>query len=195
MKKNINLILTAACLAFALSSCQKTSITELNQATTAPQPKTDNGEILIGGKEPGEECTPTTVSLMAGQHINVGSVSVTNDAEYIYVTYTTTGNWVLSQTHLYVGACHLIPVNNSGNPRIGHFPYRSGHANLNTYTYRVPATAIINCGCIAAHAVVKKLNGSGNVVQTETAWGNGTQITPGGSWAMKFAYCACIGGN
>ena len=190
MKKNINFILTAACLAFGLYSCQKTSINELTQPNSPLQSKT--GKSGIGtGRGSGDECAPTTVSLIAGQNMNAGSVTVTNDLNYVYVTYSTTGNWVLTQTHLYVGNCSLIPVNNSGNPRIGQFPYSSAHANLNTYTYQIPIAVLSGCGCIAAHAVVKKLNGSGQVIQTETAWGNGTQITPGGSWAMKFSYCLC----
>jgi len=48
------------------------------------------------------------------------------------------------------------------------------------------------CASIAAHAVVKQLNGSGQVIQTETGWDQGTRINfSGGNWGMKFDYCSC----
>ena len=44
--------------------------------------------------DPSSLCPPTEVTLIAGQTINSGTVSVTNDAEYIYVTYTTAATGV-----------------------------------------------------------------------------------------------------
>ncbi|MBK8610035.1 MAG: hypothetical protein IPL84_08805 [Chitinophagaceae bacterium] len=132
--------------------------------------------------------------LVAGQSINAGTVSVTNDDEYIYVTYNTANGWFLTETHLYVGDCAAIPVNNPGNPIPGHFPYSGTHANLTSYTYQVPISQIApgSCGCIAAHAVVKQYNSSNQVINSQTAWGNGTRINPsGGNWGMKFEYCSC----
>ena len=143
---------------------------------------------------PGEGCPAKTVQLTAGQTINAGSVTVTNDADFIYVTYTSTNGYLLTQTHLYVGNCSTIPVNNPGNPIPGQFPYNSNHAYLTTFTYQVPISAIPQgaCGCIAAHAVVVKLNFSGQVVEQQTGWGQGTVINPNGtSWGMKFEYCSC----
>ena len=142
----------------------------------------------------GEPCEPTTVMLVAGQTIDAGTVTVTNDANYIYVTYTTTNGWVLSQTHLYVGDCALIPINNPGNPIPGQFPYAGTHNNLTTYTYQIPISKIPleACGCIAAHAVVKKYNASNQLIDTQTGWGNGVRINlTGGNWGMKFDYCSC----
>lgn len=138
---------------------------------------------------PVSECTPTVVTLIAGQHIDAGTVTVTNDANFIYVTYNTANGYVLSQTHLFVGECALIPVNRPGNPIPGQFPYASAHSNLTSYTYEIPITAIPvgGCGCIAAHAVVSLATGGG----TQTAWGNGTVINPDGQWGMKFDYCSC----
>ena len=42
----------------------------------------------------------TETTLMAGQNIPVGSVVVENDAQYLYVTYQTDGNWLITETHL-----------------------------------------------------------------------------------------------
>ncbi len=157
-------------------------------------PGDGNKEIVLG-REGDPVCVTTEVTLIAGQTINSGTVSVSNDGQYIYVTYTTTNGWKLSQTHLYVGDCALIPVNNPGNPIPGQFPYSSSHANVTSYTYQVPLSQIPagSCGCIAAHAVVKQFNGSNQQIGQETAWGNGVLINlSGGNWGMKFDYCSCF---
>jgi len=153
----------------------------------------DNGGIF--SREGQNDCTPVEVTLVAGQTINAGTITVSNDADFIYVTYTTTNGWVLSETHLYVGDCSLIPVNNPGNPIPGQFPYSGSHSNITSYTYQVPISRIPpgGCGCIAAHAVVKQYNASNQLVSTQTGWGNGVRINlTGGNWGMKFDYCSCI---
>jgi len=153
----------------------------------------DEGNVISGRSTPGD-CTPTEVMLVAGQTIDAGTVTVSNDDTYIYVTYTTTNGWVLTQTHLYVGDCALIPVNNPGNPIPGQFPYASAHNSVTTYTYQIPISRIPmeECGCIAAHAVVKKYNSANQVVDSQTGWGNGVRINlSGGNWGMKFDFCSC----
>jgi hypothetical protein len=181
MKKQL-LVFGIALSAIAFTSCKKESIADSSKTDPAPS-------LVVNGG-----CTPTQVSLIAGQTINAGSVSVTNDATNIYVTYTTANGYVLTQTHLYVGSCNAIPVNNQNNPIPGHFPYNTTQNNTTTYTEVVPISTIGagNCGCIAAHAVVVKLNASGQVIEQQTGWGNGTAInTSGGNWGMKFEYCTC----
>ena len=193
MKK---LLLPALFAATVFISCKK------NTETIAPE---STGPQYVSGLqnkpyEPGTtgrvgDCLATEVDLIAGQTMVAGTVSVTNDESNIYVTYTTTGNWVLTQTHLYVGDCALIPVNNPGNPIPGQFPYSGSHSNLTSVTYTVPISAIPpgSCGCIAAHGVVKELNANGGTIQTQTGWGNGVRINlSGGNWGMKFDYCSCI---
>lgn len=188
-----------------LFSCKKTE--PVNSGITSEQPATsnqtfryviipnadDNGPIL--SRTGPNDCTPIEVTLFAGQTINSGTVTVSNDGTYIYVTYTTTNGWVLAQTHLYVGDCALIPVNNPGNPIPGQFPYTATHNNVTTYTYQIPISRIPqgSCGCIAAHAVVKQYNSSNQLINQQTGWGNGTLINlNGGNWGMKFDYCSCI---
>ncbi len=182
-------------------SCQKDdqALTQVKPDSPAPQ---GSRYVILGqgegnkdlGREGDPVCVATEVTLIAGQTINSGTVSVSNDAQYIYVTYTTTNGWVLAQTHLYVGDCALIPINNPGNPIPGQFPYSSTHANVTTYTYQVPLSQIPpgSCGCIAAHAVVKQYNAANQQIAQETAWGNGVRINlSGGNWGMKFDYCSC----
>lgn len=203
MKKVLPFICLAAFL-LILNSCKKTDLispTITAQSPSAPAQTPEkvaqgnlDDKVIIGGRTYGEPCEPTTVTLIAGQFIDAGTVTVSNDNDYIYVTYTTTNGWVLTQTHLYVGDCALIPVNNPGNPIPGQFPYVGTHNNLTTYTYQVPISRIPleQCGCIAAHAVVKKYNSSNQVIDSQTAWGNGVRINlSGGNWGMKFDYCSC----
>jgi len=172
MKKHFFVL---AAMAFAFTSCQKEEIAEDVAAFRA-----------------GEICGDVaSTNLMAGQHHLAGNVTVSNDADFLYVTYNATGNWRIKKTHLYVGACAGIPTNGGGNPKIGHFPLTANHNNpsVSTYTYAIALDDIAACGCVAAHAEVVRLNGSGTIVQSETAWGSGTGIG-GNSWAMKFNYCA-----
>jgi len=204
MKKTLLLACIFVC-ALTIISCKKTELPLPNAAgatsTEAGQPTnryvvihTADNPGVSTGRTYGEPCTPTEVMLVAGQTMDAGTVTVSNDANYIYVTYTTTNGWVLTQTHLYVGDCALIPVNNPGNPMPGQFPYTSAHNNVTTYTYQVPISRIPleGCGCIAAHAVVKKYNASNQLIDTQTGWGNGVRINlTGGNWGMKFDYCSC----
>jgi hypothetical protein len=202
MKKSLLISGIFVCIV-SFVSCKKADInpsSNANEATVTGQTAkyvTEFGSenpAPIRGRNSSGECEPTEVTLIAGQSMNAGTVTVTNDANYIYVTYATTNGWVLTQTHLYVGDCALIPVNNPGNPLPGQFPYASAHNNVTTYTYQVPISriALEACGCIAAHAVVKKLNAANQVIDTQTGWGNGVRINlNGGNWGMKFDYCSC----
>ena len=195
--KKIFLTLHLFALAFLIGSCAKTDldIQSLQNKTTGAIKSTGGGGIVSRTADvpPVSNCPATVVTLFAGQTIDAGTVSVANDSNFIYVTYNTANGYVLTQTHLYVGACALIPVNRPGNPIPGQFPYASAHSNLSSYTYQIPITALPagTCGCIAAHAVVVKLNAAGTVVDQQTGWGNGTVINPDGQWGMKFTYCSC----
>lgn len=202
----VAIILGTSCKKNEIVPTVQTTAQAATQPAAAPAPVQPASPYVIlaegdGNKTPGVfgretpgGCTPTEVTLIAGQTIDAGTISVTNDSVNIYVTYTTTNGWVLTQTHLYVGDCALIPVNNPGNPLPGQFPYTSAHNNVTTYTYTVPLSRIPagSCGCIAAHSVVKKYNSSNQVIDTQTGWGNGVRINlTGGNWGMKFDYCSC----
>lgn len=192
MKTTIFSLLVAVSVTL-LFSCQKERLSVRSSIKPA---STTLGSSVIpsGGGVYNYNCAPTKVSLIAGQNIDAGTVTVSNDGYYIYVTYNTANGYVLTETHLYVGNCEAIPVTARGNAIPGQFPYKNTHANATSYTYQVPISAIGagNCGCIAAHAAVIKLNAAGQVIDTQTGWGNGTAINPvGGSWGMKFEFCPC----
>lgn len=130
------------------------------------------------------------VKLIAGQHIEVGSVTVGNDATNLYVTFTTTGNWKLSETHVHVATSLADIPQRNGNPVPGRFDYGMDHNPMvTTYTYTIPLGAW-SPGTelyIAAHAVVNRVDEHGNVLQRETGWGQGPGF-PGRNWAMYFKY-------
>lgn len=189
--KRLLLSLAMATTALIFFSCKKENT---DPAAGTAQGNVKGNEVVLGRDSGPGECPATTVDLIAGQYYNSGSVTVTNDANYIYVTYTTANGYELTQTHLYVGPCSNIPVNNPGNPIPGQFPYGGNHNYLTTVSYQVPISQIPpgGCGCIAAHAVVVKRNASGQIIETQTGWGNGVRINlNGGNWGMKFDYCSC----
>lgn len=140
----------------------------------------------------GTQCS----TLYAGQTINAGSVCVSVEGQDLTVAYTTTGGWQLTVAHLWVGDdLSTMPQTKTGNPQIGKFPYASGDiTGATSYTFSIPlsslSTSLDLCGHtfdIAAHAGLQKPDGSGGY-QTQTGWGDGTQINSRGSWATYFTY-------
>jgi hypothetical protein len=193
--KKLTLSLVLLTLSIVFFSCQKSQsdlATPESQAQQIKPLQSNAGNEASRDGDP-TPCPVTSVTLIAGQTINAGNVTVTNDANFIYVTYNTANGYVLTQTHLYVGNCALIPTNNPGNPVPGRFPYNTLQNNTTTYTCQVPISALPAgiCGCVAAHAVVVKYDGAGQIIDQQSAWGNGTVINPTGNWGMKFGYCSC----
>lgn len=135
-------------------------------------------------------CTDTATDLMAGQNTDSGNVVVTETDGILDITYETEGDWVILETHLYVGIQENMPATNPGNPRIGQFPYSTDHGNgVTTFTYSIPVPEGDSIW-VAAHAVVYNTSTG----QEETAWGYGVDID-GNSWAMWFEVCNGEGGG
>lgn len=111
--------------------------------------------------------------LMAGQTIPVGTVTFldTEDGSF-RVTYELTGDWVMTESHVYLGLDgDAMPLNGPGAPKIGKFPYKAVHdPGVTTYTYTIPSEGLPAAPdydglAVSAHAVVINSNG-----QEETAW-------------------------
>ncbi len=118
--------------------------------------------------------------LMAGQHHDAGTVTVTNDGENLIITYLTNEDWTIEATHMSIGDCdeQEIPTTGSGNPKVGRFEHSSEHPEgTNEVVYMISLEAIADSYCFAAHAEVTGPTGG------ETAWGEGTSFD-GNSWAM-----------
>lgn len=199
MKLNYTKILFVAIVAASIifTSCKKENEVNLDNSTSVEK---DLGTKTINSNQSQTLITSTTnaytYDLIAGQNILVGNIVVKYDVNNVYVEYNTFGDWKLYETHVWAGDnLANLPKTKTGNPQIGKFPYNSGALNgLNYYLVTIPlntlTTATDYCNKIfyvAAHAVVKKIE-NGTITQTETAWGNGPQITTGGSWAMYFSF-------
>lgn len=176
------LYLFVGAIALTFVACEKENISEEKQSSQLKN-NIQNPTVNTVG------LTPCTVAnLMAGQNYDSGDLSVYVDLENVYVEYTTTDNWYIRKTHLYVGNCQSIPRNNAGNPIPGQFPISTVHTNgTQTITYTIPKTSLPECFCVAAHAEVYRVQ-NGLVVQSETAWAAGERFTQK-SWATFFSIC------
>jgi hypothetical protein len=140
----------------------------------------------------GTYCTP----LIAGQNMDIGDVCVTADNEFVYISYEIdeTNDWFIKETHLWAGQSIAdMPQNRAGNPKIGQFPYGDSGMETKAWAVQIPLVSLgltVDDICLedqivlfAAHAAVCRIV-DGEVVQGETAWGEGEPITDRGSWAM-----------
>ena len=208
MKKYYFLIIVVLILGLALAGC--TFLSNIGQIPTNEQ----SGITYLTKGPPGK---PNVFTLYAGQHIDVGTVSVWNDCESLYIKYETTDDWVMTETHLAVviTTYRNFPRTKTGNPKVGKFPYKCCYdeteeewlfvqkpdtlsgtcdadgkedATLTEITYTIPLTWGIGAELfIAAHAVVEKQI-EGEIIQEETAWGEGTRFVKKGNWATYFEY-------
>lgn len=184
--KRILFAMTALALVFGLS---------MPMVGCAPADEFDgmalggDADILAGGDE-GCPCGPLTVDLLAGQHILVGSVTVTNTYDQICVTYEVDEPWLIYETHLWIG-------DTEPKGGLGTYPY--GDDELDGVAswaicvdFAVLDVAIDDCLYIAAHAVVAKgVDEEGDLIDEETAWGEGTPGSNMPGWGMYFRYGVC----
>lgn len=145
--------------------------------------------------------TSTVTTLFAGQTIDAGTVTVSNDGTNLYVAYSTKNGWLLTETHLAIATSLAgIPQTKNGNPKVGNFAYqRSYHPAVGSDVYVLPLDQLavslhldrFTCGSsqlyIAAHAVVVQLGSGGDVSSRETGWGYGAGF-PGANWSTYFTH-------
>jgi hypothetical protein len=149
----------------------------------------DNFTIMVAEDICG---SPKVVPLCMGKHNNVGTVTVHNDTENLYVTYDINDpNWYLVETHVAVAtSLSGIPQNRRGNPKVGHFPDSNDHDPIDmigTFTVVVPLSSLGGDSLvIAAHAAIQKIISIDPFeTMNETAWADGCSGTsfPGKNWA------------
>lgn len=138
-------------------------------------------------------CKPTVTDLIAGQHINVGTVTAWDDGAYLYVKYSTKDGWVLTETHLAVAtSLDGIPQTKKGNPIPGKFPYSEEHyPPVTVFTYKIDMGEVgFGVGdtlYIAAHAVVFNLANEMDVTVVSDA---NTLVTAGNVEGATYPYNA-----
>jgi len=122
---------------------------------------------MAGNEEPGENAEE--MILYAGQDIEVGTVTVWNDAEYIYVhyelnQYAIDEGWYLTEIHVHVGEeLGDFPLAGRwGNPVPGQFDYKEYFDLEDEVTEYTVEIDLGDWGfgaelIIAAHAVIEKI--------------------------------------
>lgn len=151
-------------------------------------------------------CTPGPAvwTLWAGQTINVGTVTVDNDATNLFVTYALTYPGATFGTlHLWVGndltnlpTTQPTKNNPGGTPIPGQFPYQTGDAaGATSYTFTIPLGSlgivdVANSCPLTLYAVSHaEVNLDGNTSgEHETAFG-GDRTGSGPRWWYYGAYC------
>jgi len=149
---------------------------------------------------------PIKTELVAGRDgLTIGAVLVSNDGTNLIVEYIITlsdaaNDWVINETHLAVNSSlNDIPQTRSGNPKPGHFKFKTEHdPGVKTVKFVIPlADLSADPGTelyLAAHAEVTNMaepiydsDGVFLGYREETAWGKGLDF-PGRNWAMYFKY-------
>ena len=178
-------------------SCQTND--NLDELETKPYSFDVEAIDLTGLSYRNTEAACFSTSLIAGQHYTAGRIDVeivNEDGEdFVYISYITNEDWIIKLTHLYAGDRDGIPETKKGNPKPGVFEKRMDYsANVISdfeVEYRIPAEAFESCFYIAAHAEVAKIDNEGNIIQSETGWGEGEEFE-GNSWAMYFEFCKSL---
>jgi len=135
-------------LGFFLSSCEKENLEVTEDSLLV------NIESRSRSNDSNEQCE---VRLLAGQHTDVGSVTVSRiDDESIKITYQIEAGWCLTETHLSVKSNPSdFPQTQKGNPKPGRFEYKADLDCTNFWEKIVHWDA--STAFIAAHAVVCKV--------------------------------------
>lgn len=93
--------------------------------------------------------------IYAGQHIECGVLTITDDGQTLYVTAQMTNDAYANYLHLYVGSeQEMVSLfNNSGTPVPGHFPIHMDQPESYAFSYSVPLAELtyIDEIIVAAH--------------------------------------------
>jgi hypothetical protein len=144
---------------------------------------------------PGRFCT----TLYAGQTIDAGTVSVWNGRETLKIRIEPSGEWSISEVHVFVGIGE-VPTKN-GNPVPGKFPYKKEFSSpvlKDTTVVHLSDDMGFNWGAlwedkriqnIAVHVDLVKLDETtGEVTDEEGAWAFGPNEFEGSQWGWWFDY-------
>ncbi|WP_455208484.1 Calx-beta domain-containing protein [Kaarinaea lacus] len=128
---------------------------------------------------------PLVLPLIAGQFLEVGTITVFNTETSIIVVYETTEEWGITETHLDAALDYSgFHTNRPGNPIPGRFDYSTSHPEPVQRVTHVIDDLDWSAGMdiyLATHAVVVSAQGN------ETAWAGDLDF-PGNNWATYFAY-------
>lgn len=204
------LVVTLAAVTVLFTACSTENINEPvqqnnNSAERISLSKTNSTITLSGDNGPlafpnvNFYGTPQVYDLFAGQYFDAGSVTIVNNDANLYVTYKT--NYQFGTLHLWAGTdLSLLPVNNSGNPVNGQFPYQAAANGANEYTFSIPLSDIplLNGRTdipvyIVAHAEITGDVNNDGLVTNETAFGGTDLGISGNRWWYYMTYSIQVG--
>lgn len=123
-----------------------------------------------------------TTPFIAGQNYNAGTVQIANTKTKLYISITMLEGWELDCTHLYIGAYDDIPFNNSGNPKIGNFPFCSCfNKGVDKVIYEFNISDFSSTPTILVHGEVSGTS-------CETAWAFGIEFPEAERWGWYINY-------
>ncbi len=146
-------------------------------------------------------CGQHAAPILAGQFIDAGTATISNDDEFIYVDVSSHVDlgWYFTELHLYVGTGPL-PVNNAGVPAPGQFPYtKSFEPPASSYLFAIsleslglPADLCGQSLVVALHAdMIQMDDESGEQTASETGWAFGDNEFDSPRWGWWFEYELC----
>jgi len=124
--------------------------------------------------------------LIAGQHIDAGTVTLTRDADTLFVTYKTNADFTLSETHVWVGTDVDAVPHSPGGLTNGHFTYNDSYSpTVSEATIEVPLTWADGTRLyIFTHASVEYTEGEGG----ETAYAGTKKYDAVTRWNFYIEY-------
>jgi len=199
VKWGTELIAGMVLTAITWTSCTK----GLTEEELASQNLLTNDNSVVTNTLPSNYCKTQSSCLWAGQTINAGTVTVSNDATNLYITVRSTEGFQNVAENIKIWAGNdlaTLPVTpsgpNAGIPIPGQFPFKYT-ATGTEYTVTIPFTSIdsysgskITCNSSALYLYVHVdavANGG-----AETAWAGNCDATgptsPGPRWYYSLAY-------
>ena len=199
MKKKTSITAGLVLLFLVIFSCEQEDQIGAFKSTESENSTFKNANdplnIVLDQQEVEEiECDQTIRrDLWAGQNILVGAIFIKKENEELVITYDlssteTETEWQLKESHLFVGDINDAPFTNSGNPKIGHFPYQGDHDLVNEYSFRIPLDELNDCFSIITHAVVVLISDDSETAN-ETAFGFGDNTFDGNRWGWYLDVC------
>jgi len=136
-----------------------------------------------------------TFDLIANQNQLAGTVTFTETASGLLVTYNITGGWQLGAVHAWIGTTNQPDYSkpygpgypaSGGGPVPGQFPYKFENLGwVTSFSFTIPKAALGSFCDVAyyvlCHSSLRILNGG--VYQNATGWSEGDP-TPGSNWGM-----------
>jgi len=141
------------------------------------------------------------MTLFADQTIDVGTVSVWNSPNKLIIQVEPTDDWKIAEAQIYVGYPEVDPIpTRRDNPVLGKFPYKQAYENpvpKHTLTVDLKDDLGFSWGSqywdlrvptLAVHVDLVQLDGAGQVVREEGAWGFGPYEFEGSQWGWWTTY-------